>query len=89
VTFSPELLSHLELHQLLSQHAYPFTQKISLLHAGLAQHVDECHSQFLGHPSDFLSSLIWTIAMRTTRWPSASTACRFTPFLGHYPVNVL
>src|SRR5438132_9048132 len=66
VAFSTQLHGHLQLHQLLSQHAHTFAKKIGLLHAGLAQHVYECRSPFLGHRCGSLSSLIWTIAMRTT-----------------------
>jgi plastocyanin len=50
------------------------TQRIGLLHAGLAQHVDECDSQFLGHRCGSPSSLICTTAMRTVRLTRAATA---------------
>jgi hypothetical protein len=51
-----QVLSELHLHQLLGQDAYPLTQKIRLVHTGLAQHLSECHSQFVGHRVWLLSS---------------------------------
>ena len=65
---SSQLLGDLELHQLLRQYTYPFSQKVSLLHASLAQHVDECHSQFLGHR---YGSLITDLDNRDENHPMA------------------
>src|SRR5207247_11411530 len=56
VTLGADVFSQLHLHQFLGQDAYSLTQKISLLHTCLAQHLGECHSQFVGHRAGLLSS---------------------------------
>jgi hypothetical protein len=74
VPLSTQLFGDLQRSELLSQHPDAFPQKVGLLNASLAQHIPECDSQFVGHRRGSFSSLISTSAMRTTRWPFASTA---------------
>src|SRR5262249_22740290 len=83
VALSTDMLGEFHLHQFLSQYPHSLAQKISLLHACLAQHFGKCHSQFVGHRKRFLSSGLDNAMMRTTRWPFASTTT-FTQLWGHY-----
>jgi hypothetical protein len=76
VLLRPQILGNLKVHQRLSQDPDTVPKKIDIpRHLGLAQQIRQCHPEIVGHrcgsPFVFLAE---SRIMRTTRWPTSSTA---------------
>src|SRR5262249_38387244 len=74
-----------QLHHRLRQHARSLTQEVHiLLQLRLAQQFVECHPEIVGHGVGPPSGFSTTHPMRTTPWPTSSTASSTTHFSGRY-----
>jgi hypothetical protein len=74
VLLRANVLSDLNLHQLLRQHTHPVAQEVHVtIQLGLAQQLVKRHPQTLGHRLWSPFSEISTIPMETIRWSFVST----------------
>src|SRR5581483_9554069 len=85
VPFGAQLLRHLQFHQRLTERLDAVPEEVDLLaQRGLAERLHQCHPQLIGHRVAPSSSRL-SNSMRTTRWPSPSTASPIYTLTGTLP----